>query len=78
MPYRTAVLQPATFWKREVYDAIEWPREFNFVFDVVFFLCGLSKVSWLELSKPVAGYRLHGDNKSMTVRAGRIMGVGGF
>lgn len=78
MHYRTAVLQPATFWKRRVYDAIEWPREFNFVFDVVFFYAAYQKFSWLELPKPVAGYRLHGDNKSMTVRAGRIMELAAF
>jgi len=59
MPCRTAVLQPATFWKKEVYDAIEWPREFNFVFDVVFFYAAYQKFSWLELTKPVTGYRLH-------------------
>jgi glycosyltransferase involved in cell wall biosynthesis len=78
MLYRTAVLQPSTFWKREVYDAIEWPREFNFVFDVVFFYAAYQKFSWLELPEPVAGYRLHGDNKSMTVRSGRIIELAAF
>lgn len=78
MRYRTAVLQPATFWKREVYDSIEWPREFNYVFDVVFFYAVFQRYSWLELSKPVAGYRLHGDNKSMSIRAGRIMELATF
>ncbi|WP_200883412.1 glycosyltransferase [Methylotenera versatilis] len=73
MKYRTAVLQPATFWKKEVYESIDWPRSFHFVFDVVFFYAAYQKFSWLELTKPVAGYRLHGNNKSMTVRAGRIM-----
>lgn len=78
MPYRTAVLQPATFWKKEVYAAAEWPREFNFVFDVVFFHSLYRKHSWLELSKPIAGYRLHGDNKSMSVRTKRIMELAAF
>lgn len=78
MKYRTAVLQPATFWLREVYVASEWPVAFNFVFDVVFFYRSYQKYSWLELPKPVAGYRLHGDNKSMTVRAGRIMELADF
>lgn len=78
MPYRTAVLQPGTFWKKEVYEAIEWPKSFNFVFDVVFFYAAFKKYSWLELSKPLAGYRLHGDNKSMTVRSGRVMELATF
>lgn len=78
MPYRTAVLQPATFWKKEVYDEIEWPSKFNFVFDVVFFYAAYQKFSWLELSKPIAGYRLHGENKSMTVRAERIVELADF
>lgn len=78
MKYRTAVLQPATFWKSEVYELIEWPSNFHYVFDVVFFYAAYQKFSWLELAKPVAGYRLHGDNKSMTVRAGRIMELAMF
>jgi glycosyltransferase involved in cell wall biosynthesis len=78
MKYRTAVLQPATFWKKEVYDAIEWPREFNFVFDVVFFYAAYQKFIWLEIPKPLAGYRLHGDNKSMSVRTGRILELAAF
>jgi glycosyltransferase involved in cell wall biosynthesis len=78
MKYRTAVLQPATFWRREVYVASEWPIEFNFVFDVVFFYAAYQKFSWIELSKPVAGYRLHGDNKSMSVKSVRIMELAEF
>lgn len=72
MKYRTAVLQPATFWRREVYESIIWPKNFHYVFDVVFFYAAYQKFSWIELAKPVAGYRLHGDNKSMTVRSKRI------
>lgn len=78
MKYRTAVLQPATFWLREVYVAGEWPVAFNFVFDVVFFYRSYLKYSWLELPKPVAGYRLHGDNKSMSVKSKRIMELADF
>lgn len=78
MKYRTAVLQPATFWKKEVYTAIQWPRDFNFVFDVVFFYAAYQKFTWLEISKPLAGYRLHGDNKSMSVRSGRIVELAAF
>ncbi|MEH6639978.1 MAG: glycosyltransferase [Porticoccaceae bacterium] len=78
MRHRTAVLQPATFWKKEVYDPGEWPRKFNFIFDVVFFYSVYKKYSWLERSKPIAGYRLHGDNKSMSVRSERIMELADF
>ena len=78
MPYRTAVLQPATFWRKVVYNTVEWPKEFHFVFDVVFFYKAYQKFSWLELSTPVAGYRLHGDNKSMTVRPERVKELAAF
>jgi len=72
MRYRTAVLQPGTFWKKGVYDSQTWPSQFHFVFDVVFFYRAFEKYSWLELPKPVAGYRLHGENKSLTIRPERI------
>lgn len=78
MKYRTAVLQPGTFWLREVYVPSEWPASFNFVFDVVFFYRTYQKYSWLELPKPLAGYRLHGDNKSMSVKSKRIMELADF
>jgi len=72
MRYRTAVLQPGTFWKRDVHESQTWPSEFHFVFDVVFFYRAFEKYSWLELPTPVAGYRLHGENKSLTIRPERI------
>ena len=78
MPYRTAVLQPATFWRAKVYDPVNWPKHFNFVFDVVFFYSVYKKYSWLELHKPVAGYRLHGKNKSMWVKSARIRELADF
>lgn len=78
MPYRTAVLQPATFWKKEVFLSNEWPKSFNYVFDVVFFYMAYQKYAWLELPKPVAGYRLHGENKSMNVKANRVFELAEF
>jgi len=78
MRYRTAVLQPGTFWKKAVYDSQSWPSEFHFVFDVVFFYRAFEKYSWLELSKPIAGYRLHGENKSLTIRPARIDELASF
>ena len=78
MPYRTAVLQPATFWRAKVYDSCDWPLQLNFVFDVVFFYRAYKKYSWLELPKPIAGYRLHGNNKSMWVKSARIRELADF
>lgn len=78
MRYRTAVLQPATFWRKNVYDESEWPDRYHFIFDVVFFYTAYQKYSWLELNKPVAGYRLHGDNKSMSVKFARIKELADF
>lgn len=78
MRYRTAVLQPGTFWKRDVYNSEDWPSEFNFVFDVVFFYRCFLKYSWLELPQPIAGYRLHGENKSLTIRPERIDELASF
>lgn len=78
MHYRTAVLQPATFWRAKVYDPVSWPKHFNFVFDVVFFYNVYKQYSWLELPKPIAGYRLHGDNKSMMVKSARINELAAF
>ncbi|WP_198003974.1 MULTISPECIES: glycosyltransferase [Cycloclasticus] len=78
MPYRTAVIQPATFWKRHVYDENVWPKEFNYVFDVVFFYNAFLKHSWLEVSNIVAGYRLHDNNKSLTVRSSRVFELAAF
>lgn len=78
MRYRTAVLQPATFWRKHVYNESEWPDRYHFVFDVVFFYAAYQKYSWLELGKPVAGYRLHGDNKSVSVKSARIKELADF
>jgi len=78
MRYRTAVIQPATFWRSKVYDQDKWPSNFNFVFDVVFFYQVYQQYKWLELSKPIAGYRLHGKNKSMWVKSARIKELAAF
>ena len=72
MKYRTAVLQPATFWKREVYLAIPLNTESHYVFDAIFFYQAYQQFSWLDLCKPVAGHRLHGLNKSLQICEERI------
>ena len=78
MRYRTAVLQPATFWTKKVYEELEWPIQFHFVFDVVFFYQAYQSYSWLELPKPIAGYRMHGENKSAFVKSDRIRELASF
>lgn len=78
MQYRTAVIQPATFWLRRVYNEDAWPSNYHFVFDVVFFYKAYLYHRWIETDKPVAGYRLHGDNKSMSVKTARISELAEF
>lgn len=78
MRYRTAIIQPATFWLNHVYDPKKWPSNYHFVFDVVFFYEAYLNHQWQECSHPVAGYRLHGDNKSMSVKSKRILELADF
>jgi glycosyltransferase involved in cell wall biosynthesis len=78
MRYRTAVIQPATFWLKSVYDPKKWPSNYNFVFDVVFFYDAYISYKWLESPEAVAGYRLHGENKSMSVKSKRIIELAAF
>lgn len=77
-PYRTAIIQPATFWRKRVYSEADWPSHYHFVFDVVFFYSAYLKYQWTESPVPVAGYRLHGDNKSMAVKSKRIKELSEF
>ena len=72
MKYRTAVLQPATFWKKEVYISIPLNVHSHYTFDAMFFYEAYSKFSWLDKSKSVAGHRLHGLNKSSQICPERI------
>jgi len=72
MNFRASVLQPATFWRRKVSEAVPIRIEFHYVFDAVFFYEAQRRFSWQEFPKPIAGYRLHGANKSLGVRSARI------
>jgi glycosyltransferase involved in cell wall biosynthesis len=78
MKYRVACLQPAIFWKRQVYEKIGFKKEFHFSFDSVFFYEAYNCYSWLELTNTMAGYRLHGENKSMSVKSVRIKELANF
>ena len=78
MRYRTAVLQPATFWSRAVHEAIPLRKDFHFAFDAVFFYEAYRRFSWVELPKSIAGYRLHGENKSHAVKSQRVLELARF
>jgi glycosyltransferase involved in cell wall biosynthesis len=78
MKYRTAVLQPATFWRRRVQEAVPFRTDFHYAFDAFFFYEAYCRFSWLELSKPVAGYRLHAFNKSRQIIPERIYELAKF
>jgi glycosyltransferase involved in cell wall biosynthesis len=78
MKYRTAVLQPATFWRKKVYKNIPIDTDRHYVFDAVFFYQAYMNYSWLDLTKPVAGHRLHGLNKSLQISATRINEISDF
>lgn len=72
MRNRTAVLQPATFWRKEV--SVEIPFDINnhYSFDAVFFYKCYEKFQWLDLPKIVAGHRLHGENKANPLNLKRV------
>jgi glycosyltransferase involved in cell wall biosynthesis len=78
MKYRVACLQPATFWKKHVYMEIGFKKEFHFSFDSVFFYEAYTRYSWLKLDDELAGYRLHGENKSTSVKSVRIRELADF
>jgi glycosyltransferase involved in cell wall biosynthesis len=78
MKYRTAVLQPATFWRRQVQEVYHIRTDFHYSFDSVFFYEAYRSFVWLELSKPIAGYRLQSNNKSLRIIPERIYELARF
>jgi glycosyltransferase involved in cell wall biosynthesis len=76
--FRPQVVQPATYWRKKVSEAIPFRTQFHFVFDSVFFFEAYRRFNFLELGKPIAAYRLHGANKSITVRPARIREIAEF
>jgi len=78
MKYRTAVIQPSTFWKRHVYINTPFRKGFEFSFDSVFFYECFLKYNWLELDLPVSGYRWHNNNKSASVSSKRVVELMNF
>ena len=78
LPWRSSVLQPATFWRREVQQRFPIRADFHYCFDALFFWQAWGQFRWIERERPVAGYRLHGDNKSMQVRPARVLELARF
>lgn len=72
MKWRTAVLQPATFWRVDISKEHRFSERFRYVFDVEFFWYAYERYRWREVPLVAAGYRLHGANKSTSIREDRI------
>jgi glycosyltransferase involved in cell wall biosynthesis len=73
MKYRTALLQPATFWRRNVMARVTLPADAEYSFDSWFFYdAWKSGFRILEIDDLLAGYRLHGENKSLRISPQRI------
>lgn len=70
--YRTAVIQPATFWRRRVQEVIPLRTDLHFAFDVWFFYDAFRRFSWHTAGDEIVGNRLHGANKSLGVRPARV------
>jgi hypothetical protein len=72
MRRRIAVLQPATFWRRAITARFPFRADLHFAFDHLFFYQLLLEYRWLELPDRIAGYRLHGANKSLMISSARV------
>lgn len=72
MKYRSAVLQPVTFWKRIVQQKNPMLFNSHYTFDALFFYQAYCNFSWIEISKPIGGHRLHDKNKSLQISFERI------
>jgi glycosyltransferase involved in cell wall biosynthesis len=73
MKRRTAVLQPATFWLRQLSERYPFRTDMHYAFDALFFYQLFLECKWAQLPDRAAGYRLHGSNKSMRVVPERIV-----
>jgi glycosyltransferase involved in cell wall biosynthesis len=76
--YRTAMLQPGTFWRREVQERFPLRTDLTYVFDNWFFFEAFHEFPWIFRKERTAGYRLHGGNKSEGIREDRIRELARF
>ena len=71
--WRGGIVQPATFWKRAVFAKLGLDRSLRYSFDTKFFILACHRFNVLiDQTQMIAGYRLHGLNLSMGVKAKRI------
>jgi glycosyltransferase involved in cell wall biosynthesis len=75
---RTALLQPGTFWRRAVQEQFPFRTDMSYAFDVWFFYQAFQTFDWIVRPEQVAGYRLHGANKSAGVKADRVLELAEF
>jgi glycosyltransferase involved in cell wall biosynthesis len=69
--YRNAILQPATFFKRAVLDALPLDESLHFAFDWDFFIRLARDFNLLVVHEVWAGYRMWGQNKTAIGSAAR-------
>lgn len=69
-----AFVQPATFWKKEVFTTIKLDPSFFYSFDSDFFMEALAKFNILiDQNCYIAGYRLHDKNISLNFNSERVI-----
>jgi glycosyltransferase involved in cell wall biosynthesis len=70
---RLGIVQPATFWRRKVFQTLGFDRSLRFSFDSDFFLLAAKRFNFvLDQNEMIAGYRLHEANLSLGVKPERI------
>jgi glycosyltransferase involved in cell wall biosynthesis len=76
--YRGQIVQPSAFWRREVSRQCPFNANWHFCFDWSFFYEAYGMFGFMERREIVAGYRLHGANKSAGVSWKRIAEMAAF
>lgn len=73
LAYRCGLLQPATSWRKQVFEEISIDTSLKYTFDTDFFLRAIQKYNiTINQDEYIAGYRLHGSNLSLGVKAERV------
>lgn len=62
--YRNTILQPATFFKRRVFEELGLDQSLAYAFDWDFFIRVSQRFNVLPVNWIIAGYRMHGRNKT--------------
>jgi len=73
LAYRCGLLQPATSWRKQVFDEVSINTSLRYTFDTDFFLRAFQKYNIVIAQDDyIAGYRLHGSNLSHGVKSERV------